>query len=206
MKYISPLVAASIVAVLAYAVAQKNAPKQLSERRMEVGTNSLTPAPIAPRSLAAQKVESKMMIRKKAGKSAPRSFNFSRNNNAAATNHEVASATGMTPAASDYNLTAADADNTIKPQNSKNMINPADGRWINELSGQRAKLKMGVAGTDLSCDQDYRMCDRPEDKQEVLVGGLIVKSERLVSNPTRSMDGQLVRGHYAKKTPAVYVK
>lgn len=206
MKYASPIIAAAVVAVLAYAVSQKKEPEQLSERRMEVGTISEAPAPIAPSNLSTEKVETKKISKKIAAKSKPRKFGFAKKSVAAGNATEVAAVTGMTPAASDYNLTAADADNTIKPKNAKNMINPADGRWINELSGQRAKLNMAAERTDLSCDQDYRACDRPEDKREVLVGGLVVKSERLVANPARSIDGQLVRGHYAKKTPAVYVK
>jgi hypothetical protein len=112
----------------------------------------------------------------------------------------------MTPASVDYNLVPADKEQALKVQTAKNMINPKDSRWIAELSGQKAKLNMGVKTTDISCDDDYRLCERTEDKKEVLVGGMVVKAERLVSNPTRSMDGEMARGHYVKKTPAVYVK
>lgn len=207
MKFFSPIVAASILVILSYAIFFKKSPEQLKIKQMEIGTVSGTPIAPAPNlSLPTQQTERKSS-KNIVAKSKPRNFKFvaqKKTNDDGSKN--LSSVTGMTPAADDYNHVPADKEQALKVQNAKNIINPADSRWISELSGQKAKLKMGVQGTDISCDDDYRLCERTEDKKEVLVGGMVVKAERLVSNPTRSLDGQVARGHYVKKTPAVYVK
>jgi hypothetical protein len=207
MKFLSPVVAASILVILGYAIFFKKAPEQTKTNKMEIGTQSEVPAAPAVKLSMPTEQTDRQSIKKIAAKSKPRSFNFvAQKKKSENVSKQVASVTGMTPATSDYNLVPADKEQALKVQTSKNMINPADSRWISELSGQKAKLKMGVQGTDISCDDDYRLCERTEDKKEVLVGGMVVKAERLVSNPTRSMDGQVARGHYIKRTPAVYVK
>jgi hypothetical protein len=208
MRYLSPIIAASVVAILAYSIFFKKNSGQVVPRKIEIGTISEAPAPVAPAPLARPAVMKDASTQKqvmRAPKSKPRSFRFAKRRNETS-GPSLAAVTGMTPAASEYNLTPADEDQTLRPKNSRNMVNPADSRWINELSGQRAKLKMGVSRTDLNCDQDYRQCERPQGGQEVLVGGMVVKSERLMKNPADAMDGELVRGHYVRKTPAVYVK
>lgn len=211
MRYTSPVVAASIVAILAYAVFVKKSPKQSdlpNDHRIEIGTVSEAPQPIDPPALA-PRVQPKPTPSKKhlSMKAKPKSVHFRKKSLAKdTTSKEVAAITGMTPAANDYNLTPAGSDTAIKPKNVRNLSNPKDERWIKELSGQRAKLNMGVARTNLNCDEDYRLCDRSESNKDVLVGGMVVKSERLVNNPTHPIDGQLVRGHFVRKTPAVYVK
>jgi hypothetical protein len=207
MKFLSPIVAASILVILGYAIFFKKAREQTKTNKMEIGTQSEVPAAPAVKLSMPTVQTDRQSVKKIAAKSKPRSFSFvAQKKKSENVSKQVASVTGMTPAASDYNLVPADKEQALKVQTSKNMINPVDSRWISELSGQKAKLKMGVQGTDISCDDDYRLCERTEDKKEVLVGGMVVKAERLVSNPTRSMDGQVARGHYIKKTPAVYVK
>lgn len=204
MKYLSPVLAASIVAILAYSIFVKKTPEQQTRKKIEIGTVSEAPVPVAPAPLARPTTSDVTKPVKRVAKSKPRSFKFAKRS--VERKQNLVAVTGMTPAASEYNLTPADQDQTIRPQNARNIVNPAEGRWINELSGQKAKLNMGVARTDLSCDQDYRQCERPAGNQEVLVGGMVVKSERLMKSPTNAMDGELVRGHYVRKTPAVYVK
>lgn len=209
MRYTSTILAASVIAILAYSIFFKKAPDKNVRNRIEVGTSSAEipaapVAPVAPVSLS--KPTAPVEKRARVAKQKPRSFHISRKPAVVPGSAAVAAATGMTPAASEYKLTAADADKSLRPRDARNIINPADGRWISELSGQRAKLRMGVSRTDLSCDQDYRQCERPEGSQEVLVGGMVVKAERLVKNPATAMDGQISRGHYVRKTPAVYVK
>jgi len=208
MKFISPIVASSILVILGYAIFFKKAPEQNASKQMEIGAISEAPAAPMPTKLAMPVPQTdRQSIKKVVPKSKPRSFKLvAQKKYDKDESLNISSVTGMTPAGSDYNLQPADKEHALKMQNAKNIINPADSRWIGELSGQKAKLKMGMQGTDISCDDDYRLCERTEDKKEVLVGGMIVKAERLVSNPTHSMDGQVGRGHYVKKTPAVYVK
>ena len=207
MKFLSPIVALSVLVILAYAIFFKKSPEQVNTKKLEIGTISETPAAPVPKLSMPSPQTDKNTFKKVAAKSKPRSFNFvKQKKNVQANSKNVANATGMTPASVDYNLVPAEKEQALKVQTAKNMINPKDSRWIAELSGQKAKLNMGVKTTDISCDDDYRLCERTEDKKEVLVGGMVVKAERLVSNPTRSMDGEMARGHYVKKTPAVYVK
>jgi len=211
MKFLSPVVAASILVILGYAIFFKKAPEQPTlSNQIEIGTVSEAPtAPtIATTKLAMPTQQTdRHSIKKVAPKSKPRSFKLvAHKKHTDIGSKSIAAATGMTPATSDYNAEPADKLQVLKVQNAKNIVSPADSRWISELSGQKAKLNMGVQAIDVSCDDDYRLCDRTDDKREVLLGGMVVKAERLVSNPSRSMDGQLMRGHYVKKTPAIYVK
>lgn len=208
MKFLSAAVACSVLAILAFAIFFKKSPEQVKmKQQMEIGSISEAPVAPAPRLAMPTQLTDKKSVKKVAAKSKPRSFNFASQKKSNQDNSKnVANVTGMTPAVEDYNLVSADKEQALKVQTAKNMINPKDSRWIAELSGQKARLNMGVQSTDISCDDDYRLCERTEDKKEVLVGGMVVKAERLVSNPTRSMDGEMARGHYVKKTPAVYVK
>lgn len=82
--------------------------------------------------------------------------------------------------------------------------NPKDQRWIGELSGGGARLKMSQNRQDLSCPSTP--CQRPENPKDIKIVGVRVQTTRLVDAPMAPMDGKLKRGHYAAGTPALYVE
>jgi hypothetical protein len=81
---------------------------------------------------------------------------------------------------------------------------PKDQRWIKELSGTRARVRMSKGRQDTSC-RPGQLCERPEAPQDIRLAGIRVKAERLVENPSEAVEGRLRRGHYAEGTPALYV-
>jgi len=81
--------------------------------------------------------------------------------------------------------------------------NPLNSRWIDDLSGRRARLSMGREKLDTSCT---KACDKFEAPHEARVAGVVMKTEKLVKTPTQPLEGKVKRGHFVENTPAVYVE
>lgn len=81
--------------------------------------------------------------------------------------------------------------------------NPLNARWIDDLSGRRARLSMGREKLDTSCT---KACDKVEAPHDARVAGVVMKTERLVKSPTQPLEGKVKRGHFVENTPAVYVE
>ncbi len=79
-------------------------------------------------------------------------------------------------------------------------------RWIEDLSGQRVRIEMGKKSNEDACAAAYANCERPNAPKDISVAGVVVKTQKLVADPTTSLDGQVRQGNYVDGTPAVYVK
>ena len=74
-------------------------------------------------------------------------------------------------------------------------------RWINDLSGQQARLTMGKNSQDLGCAEEYSHCERPPTPKDAIIAGVVVKTD-----PLQPFAGKVVRGNYLNQTPGVYLK
>lgn len=102
---------------------------------------------------------------------------------------EIASAQGLVPA---------------RPSN-KSIVSPMSGRWIDGLSGPKARLDMGVK-TKGGCADAYSHCERPAAPSDINVAGIVVRPETIVRHPDEPFSGRVRRGNYIDATPAVYVE
>ena len=131
MKFLSPIVAVSVLVILAYAIFFKKSPEQVKTKQMEIGTLSETPIAPAPKLSMPTHQTDRNSIKKVAAKSKPRSFKFvAQKKRSGDSSKSIANVTGMTPAAEDYNLIPADKEQALKVQTAKNMINPQQTSYV----------------------------------------------------------------------------
>jgi hypothetical protein len=114
--------------------------------------------------------------------------------------------TGLTPAErkdqfETRNAVVVSADPARQPKAQPNLGNPLDERWIDDLSGPRARLSMGKESVG-GC----AACDRAPAPKDMSLVGVVVESEELIKHPEQPLTGEVKRGHYKDHTPAVYVK
>jgi hypothetical protein len=86
------------------------------------------------------------------------------------------------------------------------LSDPMQGRWIDSLSGQKASVSMGKQSMDRDCQKTTVGCDQHLAPKEARLVGLVMESDRVIKTPTAALEGRLVRGHYQRDTPALYVK
>jgi hypothetical protein len=92
------------------------------------------------------------------------------------------------------------ADPKRQPKAQPNLGNPLEDRWIDDLSGPRARLSMGKESSRGCPD-----CERAPAPKDMSLVGVVVESEELIKHPTAPLHGDVRQGHYKDKTPAVYV-
>lgn len=118
---------------------------------------------------------------------------------------------GLAPASKDLRL-AAETTETRTPVKmpsalpGQSIVSPMAGRWVDTLSGPKARLDMGIKDRQDTCATEYSHCARRGSSSDVKLTGVVVKTERLVQNPSRPIGGKLRTGGYVDETPAVYVE
>lgn len=112
---------------------------------------------------------------------------------------------GLAPASKDLRL-QAQVQEPVKMPRTQPIVSPMAGRWVDGLSGPKARLDMGLKDRDDNCSQNYSHCTRREAPTDVKFTGVVVKTERLVHHPSKALDGKFKTGHYLDETPAVYVE
>jgi len=88
---------------------------------------------------------------------------------------------------------------------------PRDSRWIKGLSGRNVRFTASKDARDNPCARLGACEDSNVRPDSVSVVGIVVDSERLqrIEAPADAagmIDGRVRRGHWAEKTPAVYVE
>lgn len=77
-------------------------------------------------------------------------------------------------------------------------------KWIDELSGSRAGIKMGIQANRNEC-KGYN-CDHQRRDQDVGIIGIVTNTEAVNTKPTTPLKGNIKTGRYEDYTPAVYVE
>jgi hypothetical protein len=87
----------------------------------------------------------------------------------------------------------------------KPVVAKASSRWIDDLSGPKARLSMGKARQDDGCSI-RNACERKPAPKDISLVGVVVKSDKLLKRPRQPLEGRVMQGNYVDETPAVYVE
>lgn len=109
---------------------------------------------------------------------------------------------GLTPALADSKV----AETGKSPSARRAVYSPMAHRWIDDLSGPKARMDMGLKSRRDGCADAYSHCERPAAPRDIAVAGVVVRSETIVRRPTEPLKGRVRQGHYIEATPAVYVE
>jgi|GEM_PF-3523950 len=87
----------------------------------------------------------------------------------------------------------------------RNFSDPMKDRWVNDVSGQNARVSFEKFRHADNC-QLAGTCERAPAPNDLSLAGVVVDSDQLRRPAGSMLDGNLKRGHYVNKTPAVYLK
>jgi len=120
-------------------------------------------------------------------------------------------APALKPAEKDTYVQDAKKHPTMSPQErqfmgkDRNFSDPMKDRWVNDVSGPNAQVAFEKFRHAENC-QLAGTCEREDAPKDVNLAGVVVDSDQLRRPADSMLDGRLKRGHYVKKTPAVYLK
>jgi hypothetical protein len=107
---------------------------------------------------------------------------------------------------SDVNKVAKSINPKKTPVKERNFSNPKENRWIKGSDAELARFGMSKKSSDDECSNDIEDCAQRRKDQSVSLVGVVVKTDRLISNPTSSLDGDVKQGNYNDYLPGLYVK
>lgn len=109
-------------------------------------------------------------------------------------------------AASDDSVAKNKSINPKKtPIKDRNFGNPKDDRWLKDNS-ELARFGMAKKSNDIGCSNEIEDCAKRRKDQNISIVGVVVQTDRLVSTPTDSLDGEVKQGNYNDYLPGLYVK
>jgi hypothetical protein len=89
------------------------------------------------------------------------------------------------------------------PISQRNFDNPMAKRWI-DTRGGRFDLSKKTVNT--ACNNEREDCAQRRKDQDVALVGIVVKTDKLVSNPTKAVEGNVKQGSYDEYLPGIYVE
>lgn len=81
----------------------------------------------------------------------------------------------------------------------------SDGHWMNNLSGQDARIGVFNSRKDMEC-RGSENCGTKNTANEINITGIVVDSNKLEGPSEGMVEGKFARGSYSQNRPAVYLK